>query len=235
VKPSSKNYSFVAVPAATQQVMENIAAQAGNDGGNLFTIRSQSASMHALTYKPKNITAYSFFEPVNNILFGIVRSVTSPHLLMDKADEQTGRHYFAVSNPNLNPQTNSVYGWIAAPTQTTITLAGEWLPIDAVDGVQFAASAGQTQVTVTMNNGEPVYFGIKTVDDTKMDAVNSGKWLTPVNIAIYSTTGTLLYKMEGVSPKNGYIELPVIDHLPPGIYLCVMSDANRKETVKFIK
>jgi hypothetical protein len=250
IKPSSKSYCFVVIPAATQETMTNLAAQAGSAGGNLFTIHEQTATMHALTYIPQNITAYTFFAPKSNISFGIVKSVTAAHLLMDEEDTQTGRHYFAVSSPDLNPQTHSVYGWIAGTTGTTITLDGEWLPVGTVNDVSFSSpSGGRTAITVQMKEGEPVYFAVKTLDDTPVKQVPASKWIKvvkkddylqlsfsslvkkPVDVTIYSVTGTLLYKQNNVSEN---IQIPV-NSFPQGVFLCVVSDANKTETYKFIR
>jgi hypothetical protein len=249
IKPASKSYRFVVVPAATREDMENLASQVGNDGGNLFTIHSQTASMHAVTYKPQNITAYTFFAANSNIPFGIVKSVTAAHLLMDKKDTETGRHYFAISNPDLNPQSNSSYGWVANPTETTIILEGEWSPVSAVAGVRFSTPVGgKTSITVQMNDGEPVYFAAKIFDGVSIEPITVSKGLTvvkkdgylqlsfsssvikPVDVAIYSVAGTLLYKRNNVSEN---IQIPV-NQFPKGVFLCVVSDANKSETYKFI-
>ncbi|MDR0833674.1 MAG: hypothetical protein LBN93_05740 [Candidatus Symbiothrix sp.] len=253
IKPASAGYVFVVVPAATQEVMEDLATHIGDNGGDVFTIESQSTAMHALTYKPLHITAYSFFTAVNAIPFGIVESTSSKHLLMDKLDPQTGRHEFAVSNPNLNPQTNSVFGWITQPTETTITLKGEWLPVENTPGVAFSPPAGgTTTVTVTMNDGNAVYFAVKTMDDTKITAVNSSpQWfgllktenqldlqfsepLTEhVQIAIYTANGTLVYKQEHKAGSQ-HVSIP-LGQLPKGVLVCVVSDTKKTESQKFIR
>jgi hypothetical protein len=251
VKPTSADYVFVVVPAATQAVMENLASSIGNDGGDLFTVESLSSTLHALTYKPLNITAYSFFSAVTDIPFGIVESVSSEHLLMDKWDPQTGRHEFAVVNPNLNPQTHSVYGWIASPTATTITLKGEWLPVENTPGVVFSTPVtGKTTITVTMNDGNAVYFTVKTVNDTKIASVTSSQWFSllkkenhldlqfsdpqtnGVRIAIYDMTGKLVYRQEN-QVVNQQVKVP-LKQISQGIFACVVSDAKKTETHKFI-
>jgi hypothetical protein len=52
----------------------------------------------------------------------------------------------------------------------------------------------------------------------------------PVDVAIYSVAGTLLYKRNNVSEN---IQIPV-NQFPKGVFLCVVSDANKSETHKFI-
>lgn len=254
VKPGSKSYTFVVVPATTSTAMQALATQMANGGGSIYQILSQSASCHALLYKPQNITAYSFFAAVSGMttsLTQIVKSTSSEHLLMDKYDSALNRHSFAICNPNLHPQTDATYGWIATPNQTTLTLAGDWKQIAPVTGVAFAnPSGGQTQVTVTMYNGEPVYFGVIPFNDvaTNNPAADSD-WATlrkkadcleisfpqqtdsKITIEVTDLSGKTLSKRTTVA-QNRTVEYPfrVHDH---GFFLCSISDNCRIKTFKF--
>ncbi|MEI8273555.1 MAG: polysaccharide lyase family 8 super-sandwich domain-containing protein, partial [Paludibacter sp.] len=251
-KPSSKSYSFVVIPATNTTQMQTMASQLANGGGSVYQILSQSSSVHALLYKPLNITAYSFFSAASNLTYGIVKSTTSPHLLMDKYDATLNRHYFAISDPNLHPVTDAMYGWIATSNQTTLTLTGEWKAINDVVGVTFSAPiSGQTLVTITMYNGEPIYFGAKSPTDvaTVNDIVDS-KWATfikdadnikvdftenlnsNVSLQICSLNGILLYKQNNTSKT-----VPVIvstKNLQHGFFLCTVNDSQRTRTFKFV-
>ncbi len=252
VKPTSKSYSFVVIPATNTTQMQTLASQLANAGGSVYQILSQSSSVHALLYKPLNITAYSFFSAASNLTYGIVKSTTFPHLLMDKYDAILNRHYFAISDPNLHPLTDAMYGWIATSNQTTLTLTGDWKEISPVSGVSFATPAGgQTLVTVSMYNGEPIYFGAKTLTDVAtVNEIVDSKWATfiknadnikvdfkeninsNVSLQICSLNGILLYKQNNTSKTE-----PVIistKNLQHGFFLCTVNDSQRTRTFKFV-
>ena len=253
VKPSNKTYSFVVVPATTSSAMQTIATQLSNGGGSIYQILSQSSAYHALLYKPLNITAYSFFSAVNNLTFGIVKSTTSPHLLMDKYDATLNRHSFAISDPNLHPQNDATYGWIATSSQTTLTLNGSWQPITPVSGVVFSTPVnGVTQVTVTMYNGEPIYFGAMPLTNVAtFNPVADQNWVTfkkTTNLLKIdfpegndSKTTIIISDSKGrdiinktINSVSSSLELP-IDVLKQGFYLCTVSNLQKNQTFKFIK
>lgn len=252
VKPSSKSYSFVVIPATNATQMQTMATQLVNGGGSIYQILSQSSAVHALLYKPLNIMAYSFFGAASNLSYGIVTATTSAHLLMDKYDPTLNRHYFAISDPNLHPVTDVLYDWVATSNQTTLTLNGEWNAITPVSGVTFATPAGgQTQVTITMYNGEPIYFGVKGLTDTNgYNSIDESKWVvfsseqnrlklffTEVNneeisINIYASNGMLLYKTKkNLSSQDLFISK---ENLSQGIYFCTVSNSKHSKTFKLI-
>ncbi len=253
VKTSDKAYSFVVVPGTTTTQMQLLALQMANNGGSVFEIHAQNSGLHALTYKPLNVTAYSFFGAVNNLNFGIIKSSSAENLLMCKRNETQNQYSFAICNPNLNPQSNSTYGWLPTSTQTTLTLNGEWLPLSPVVGVYFNQPVNeQTQVTVTFKNGEPLYFAIRNSKDTNDLSQNKEKdWLTFTNdsaeihlnfpfeltekltIAIYTADGRIIENIEsekGVTSVN----IPII-HLSEGAYLCKIANSIQSKTIKFLK
>lgn len=251
VKPSGKSYSFVVVPGTNATAMQQLATQMANGGGSVYQIHSQSGNLHAITYKPLNITAYTFFGASFNWNFGIVKSSTAEHLLMHRPDQYTTRQHFAVANPNLNPQTDAVYGWKSATKQTTLTLNGEWLPVEPVTGVQFhAPSGGETQLTITFTDGEPIYFTLKSTDDTTVDNPADSHWMSfsgnnheielipgemvagGLNIAIYTTAGQLLQR-KSFSQFSETIRIP-IDGLMPGVYFCRVDTSLGTKTFKWI-
>jgi hypothetical protein len=251
VKPSSKNYCFVVAPSTTSEQMASLAGQIGGSGGDLFTVHAQSSTLHALTYKPSNTTAYAFFASMSDVPFGIVRSVTIPLLLIDKPEASTGRHYFSVCNPDLKPQSNSAYGWMSQPSTATLTLDGEWLPVAAVDGVSFSGvSNGKTQVAVSLSEGLPVYFGAKTPNETKIENVQSSPWINfsktkntlrlllqetdnkDVHINIYGITGASQYH-SSMPAGAGQTKEISLQYLPKGVCLCVVTNGEKTETYKF--
>lgn len=243
VKPSGKSYAFVVIPATNGAEMQAWATQLTNGGGSIYQIHSQTGNLHALTYKPRNITAYTFYGATFNQSFGIVKSTTAEHLLMHRPDDVTGRQYFAVANPNLKPKSDAVFGWKASKSQTTLTLNGEWLPLANVQGVIFHTPAsGETQLTITFSEGEPIYFGLKRPDDTTINDTETSKLfkisnqnnqlsITPeialagtTDIRIFSISGQLLLQHQ-VIDFNQSIDID-ISTLDRGIYFCQIANEN---------
>ena len=164
---------------------------------------------------------------------------------MCKRNETQNQYSFAICNPNLNPQSNSTYGWLPTSTQTTLTLNGEWLPLTPVHGVYFNQPVnGQTQVNVTFNNGEPLYFTIRNSNDTNDLSQNKEKdWLTFTNdsaeihlsfpfgltekltIAIYTADGKIIKKIER---EKGIISVNIaINNLSDGSYFCKIANSKQ--------
>lgn len=251
VKSSSKSYSFVVVPGTTSTAMQTLAAQMSNGGGSVYQIHAQNSAIHALTYKPLNITAYSFFGAAGNLAFGIVKSCTAENLLMDKFDVETGRHYFAICNPNLKPLADATYGWTSSASQTTLTLLGEWLPVNQVSGVTFSSPvSGQTQVTITMSNGEPIYFAVKSFGDTTaLNSVKSLDWVQfskasdkielsftnaeseDLNVKIHSAGGQLLFS-QNIKKTTQKLNIPLMDY-PHGVFVCTVTNGKQNKTFKW--
>lgn len=252
VKPSSESYSFIVVPGTNSASMQTLATQLANFGGSIYQIQAQSNSLHALTYKPLNITAYSFFGAASNLAFGIVKANTAENLLMDKHYVQTNRHYFAICNPNLKPLTDATYKWVASPSQTTLTLAGEWFPLNSVNGVVFSTpTGGQTQVTVSFLNGEPIYFAVKLASDTTAtQTLKNDDWVrfskdnshlhltfvtpqaTDLVVSVYSVQGQLIYK-QNIKNKTQLVDIPVA-FFQPGLSICSVSNGKQTQTFKWI-
>ena len=252
VKPSNKQYCFVVAPDTNPTEMQSLATRIGDNGGDLFKIENLTSSLHAVSYPPDNTMAYSFFEPVSDLNFGIVKATTSQHLLMVKKDSEVERYYFSICNPNLNPQGNATYGWIATPTQTILTLKGEWKAQSNAEGVSFAApSNNETQVTITMKEGEAIHFGITTLDDTGIEqeildeqphlSYKNGmlQLIFPkpaegdTNISIYTPNGIVVYQGE-IQSGESTATIPVAQ-LSQGIYLCIVQDSRTVKAFKWVK
>ncbi|GAB1415071.1 chondroitinase family polysaccharide lyase [Paludibacter sp.] len=253
VKPTNKSYVFAVVPGTNSSEMQDIASQMANDGGSVYKIQMQNEYLHAITYKPENINAYSFFGARFNLNFGIVKSSTGEHLLMHKADEISGRQYFAATNPNLKPVSDANFGWKSSTTQATLTIAGEWLPLNQPDGVQIHPfSNGETQITLTFKDGEPLYFSLRRKDDTGIDVTTDNQLIKYYNnndflniildesiyadtvISIFSSTGQVVYQNRHNS-QNNLVTIPV-HGLSKGVYLCKISIKDKGDrTFKWIK
>lgn len=250
IKPSGKSYSFVVIPATTPTDMQALSTEIVN--GNVYQIQSQADNLHALTYKPTNTTAYTFFEGASNLTFGIVKSSTAEHLLMHRPDVQTGRQYFAATNPNLKPVSDAVFGWRSSTSQTTLTLKGEWYPVESVQGVQFQAPAnGETQLTLTFNEGEPIYFVLKSKDDTavkRTEAQNFFSFIANSNelqiktlsnkigklkIRIFNQMGQIIFQQEVLSNEHT-ISVP-LQSFKTAAYICKVESNEGAQIFKWIK
>ena len=171
VKPSDKSYTFVMVPKTTPDAMKSLAEEMGKDGGKYFSILSQTDKFHALTYKPKNITAYVFFEAVDDTKLPGVKSVGSEMLLMYQPNDN-GSIHLAVCNPNLRPQavSSALGDWLSGETVTSITLEGEWYTDQVAEGLKVNAPAnGQTIIELTLNHGLPIHIYMGPKGFTSVD------------------------------------------------------------------
>lgn len=154
-KCDGADYRFVVVPATDAAQMASWAKRFGD--GTAFTVLQQDSKLHAVSRG--NHIGYAFYAAAESMTYGIVRATTRQHLLMDTYDERTQTHRFAACNPNLEPETDAQYGWIATETTATLTLEGEWMAEQSVENVSFAKPQnGTTEVTLTFKEGEPVFF-----------------------------------------------------------------------------
>lgn len=172
VKPENKDYLFVVVPGTTPEKMQQLSAKLADDGGEVFKVEAQSDKLHALTYKPQGITAYTFFGAADGLGFANVKSSDSELLLMEKPDTEAKTISFAAANPNLRPKTHDLFKWIEQETDATIVVKGEWKLQNAVDGVSVTILAdGNTQVSLHLEQGEPVYFTLQDPNATGVSEV----------------------------------------------------------------
>ena len=170
--PTDKSYQYVALPSATAQTLSDLATKV-NDG-SLYQVLSAGSSMHALWYKPKDIIAYTFFEAVNNISFGIVTGISTEALLMlHKSANSNYSYNVAIANPNLKPTTdtthewdaNPAYDWVSNPTTTIVSLAGNWKLNAPVEKVTILSSSSlETKIQIELSEGAPRYFSMSRVD-----------------------------------------------------------------------
>lgn len=174
VKPDGANDIFIAVPAATEDRMESISGQLQNNVNDLFRFEEQSSTLHALTYIPDNITAYAFYDAVDNLDFGIVKATTFRHLLMVKPDSDDKTYHLAICNPDLCPETDDVYGWHSTSSSTDITLRGKWELVTSVENVSVSESNDdETVLHVIMTDGQPSEFELLSVNDSGIKGIDS--------------------------------------------------------------
>lgn len=206
VKPSSKSYEFVIVPGTTASEMQNVASEAANN--NLYEVLAQNETVHSILYKPSRTTAYSFFGAYSGAELGIVLSTTSEHLLIDTYDADNNVHKMAICNPNLNPESNATFGFLPNATQTTLTLKGKWQLATADARISIVQQTDHTtEISVTMNNGEPLYFTLKDSASSSIEnAVTDSSNIEIVKQEYFSLTGLLVGKSLHSLPEGIYIE-----------------------------
>ncbi|ODT51634.1 MAG: hypothetical protein ABS72_05150 [Paludibacter sp. SCN 50-10] len=167
---------------------------------------------------------------------------------MHRSDHASGLQYFAASNPNLKPVNDALYGWKATTSQTTLTLDGNWYLLDDAAGVKiYPPEAGQTQLTLTFNEGEPLYFTLKPEGYTSVSRPEESEWVVVrnhqnilsvelqdpsvqgVRLTLYSPDGKQLVHTTFAS-QHQQIVLP---GLSPGFYVVRLIASNGKtKTIK---
>ena len=210
VKPTDKNYTFVMVPQTTAEKMQNLASELTNGGGERYTILSQTDKFHALTYKPAGITAYAFFEAVDDTKLSVVKAVGSEMLLMQRP-QSDGSLHLAVCNPNLRPQSksSSLGDWLPGTTETSITLEGEWYTDMEAEGFKInAPENGQTVIELTLNHGLPIYIQVgpegytSSIDSEEIE----GDWLR-----VFRSGEEMVVELTKPSSNATFVELYSID------------------------
>lgn len=215
VKPTDKGYVFVVVPNTTAGKMQELAGKLAEGGGELYTILSRTDKFHALTYKPTGVTAYAFFEAVPDTKLELVKATGSEMLLMQKK-QTDGSLDLAVCNPNLYPQTkgSGLGNWLPAPTETSITLDGEWFEVAPVEGVTVNAPAnGQTVVNLVLNEGMPLYIkvapegynsiGSQEAEEEWLHVSRAGEEMTVELMAPHTDTAMIeLYSIDGTKTQS---------------------------------
>ena len=240
VKTSGKEYAFVTVPATNAADMAQLVAKMSNKGGEIFEIKAQNEKLHALNYKPAKVMAYSIFTAVDGLNFGRLKSAASEMLLMEKPGVNDKLLSLAISNPNLRPKADDVYGWVATPTQTSIVLDGEWIMNgDAKDGVTITAQSDKTtKIDLTLTDGEPVYIdlvdknavGITTVDQSEQVQV----YTAGHDVFVVNAVGTaMVYDVAGQMVKS--VEVDGTAHFAldqRGCYIVKVNDKPVKVMIK---
>ncbi len=250
IKPSGKKYNFVVFPGSNAANMQEMATKINN--GEVYTIHEQSDNMHALIYRPLNITACSFFKAVDNLSLNLIKSVSGENLLMFKPNPNETSYDLAVCNPNLRPQANSTYDWVATSSTITYTLKGTWFPGGTYENVVFSHPVSdETQMTVTCKEGETTYIRIKKEDtstnkllaDNNPVTFNSSKdeirivfnpsTENSVNVKVFSIGGQELLS-ENVNSYSSEYRINT-SFLQAGIYFCVVYTLKGRKIFKWMK
>ncbi len=240
VKPTGKSYNFVVVPGTTPGKMQELAGKLANNGGEIYKIEACNDKLHALTYKPRGIVSYTFFGAVEGLDFGMVKSTDSEMLLMEKYNEQGKTIDFAVTNPNLRPESHPLLGWVDTPTDANIIVKGEWKLKTAVEGVTATIlSDGTTRISIHIEKGEPLYFTLLDKDASGMDGSEpsrSGMQVTVYdkNAVVKEVTGYVyVYDIAGKLVASGECDGSITFSLPnTGYYIIKCENQNAKIVIR---
>lgn len=204
-KPSNKEYLFVAVPATDATKMATLSTSLSK--GEYYKVEARTSALHALTYKPLGITAYSFFEPVDGLAYGLVKSVASEMLLMEKYNQTANTLSMAICNPNLRPKTDYIYNWKSSETRTSIIVNGIWFLKSQNEGSNVSISQGSTTTTIdlTLSEGSPIYLEL-TDKETGINNVEKEGILFEVNdhtVTLFNVSGIVqLFDITGKLIKS---------------------------------
>lgn len=235
VTPSDASYHFVVLPGTSADDMQTVANRIGENGGDLYTIHSQDATLHSLTYKPLATTAYAFFESKSGLTFGHVMAAASEMLLMEKVVSET-RLAYGVANPNLRPETAGS-NWVATPTHTSITIKGVWGLFSPVDENVVVSNDGKnTTVTLTLKDGLPVYFELdsKSVGLATTQAANYQMWTEKNQLRVVADKEMEVSVFNATGIQVAFSEKAVSHTLPlqGGVYVIRLQSSDGIVTAK---
>lgn len=214
VKKTGKSYQMVVIPAATDELLVKYTQMI--EEGSLYEILSANSKLHAIYYKPSKVMAYSFFEPQNDVKYGLVKAVDAEALLMyENSTDERNIINFAVVNPNLRPAGEGYRKtWIEKGTNLVVTIAGKWATDNVCETVKILSSDDEeTRVEINLSPGMPCYFSLKNAAlDTIEPVLNDLSDLyydrntNRINLLFpnYSDTeiGVELYKSDGTCVSN---------------------------------
>ena len=198
-------------------------ARARIAAGEVYEVLAQNAQMHVLNYKPTGVTAYTLFGAADALDYGYVQATGSEMLLMERFDQESRYLALAVCNPNLRPEDLPEGGWRETPTETSITVEGEWELYKDVEGVTLTPGEGTTLITLTLEKGEPVYLTLIN-ENTNMNGIGdqlagegmkvttAGRTVNVQNVEgtvnVYNVAGQLVKAAEADGSASFYLEQP---------------------------
>ncbi len=162
VKTADKGYFFIVLPNAKEDVISRLNKDIADAKSNkVFDILQQDSTLHIFEYKPKNVTAYSIFEPSENINKGLLKSSATQLLLLIQ-NSTSSRITVAACNPNLNPVSDKEFGWRSTPTMASIVIKGKWNDTSANKNIKVEnIGSTETRISFSLHDGEPLYFDLK--------------------------------------------------------------------------
>ncbi|PTQ93958.1 putative secreted protein (Por secretion system target) [Mucilaginibacter yixingensis] len=148
--PTNGTYQYVVVPATTPAAMQTLASTL--DAGNIYTVLSQTDSLHAVFYKPDSLTSYAFFQPNDHVNIGYIKSISNKGLvgIQKKGDTLT----VTINNPDLNAVAdNTDAQWHSSPQNINLILNGNWTVIANTPGVSTSSANNTLTAGFTLKDG----------------------------------------------------------------------------------
>lgn len=201
IKTADKSYEFVVVPAVDDASLASIESKVNN--GELYEVKAKNTDMHVLSYKPRNVIAYTLFKAADNLEYGYIKAAGSEMLLMEQYKSDEKILYLSVCNPNLRPKDDPVWGWSETETVTSLVVAGEWKVIKEIEGVTVTwAGDGTTKIDFTLAQGMPLYIRLvdKNATGIETESADNGLKAYTVGKEVYvrNAVGTMnLYDLTG--------------------------------------
>lgn len=200
VKVGGEKYSYIMLPGTSAGEL-GAKADAITAG---FEPISNEGTLHGIIYKPKGITALSFFAPVDDTGLEFVKSSSSQMLAMYQK-QSDGSMALALCCPNLHPNrlSNTLCDWTSAGSQATVTLQGEWKSSDSQSkDISVTSGNGITILNVNFNDGLPVYLNL--------NPISSGIYESRIgtsDVKAYSRGKDLIVELAAISGEDVGIEV----------------------------
>ena len=118
-----------------------------------------------LKHTASNTLAYALFAPVESLQEGVLYSVDSPLLLMERLKPGEKNLKLAVCSPDLKPEVpENSKRWLSTPTVSTLVLKGGWKLVGPMqEGVSSCSKVGNnTELVLTLKDGLPLYIALES-------------------------------------------------------------------------
>ncbi|MCS2405293.1 chondroitinase [Bacteroides salyersiae] len=165
VKPMHKKYCFAVIPTATPKRMSTYTKRLFSKEEGIFEIRQHQDSLHVLKHNASNTLAYALFASAESLQEGVLYSVDSPLLLMERLKPGEKNLKLAVCSPDLKPKVpENSKRWLSTPTVSTLVLKGGWKLAGLMpEGVSSCSKVGNnTELVLTLKDGLPLYITLES-------------------------------------------------------------------------
>ena len=160
-----KKYCFAVIPTTTSKRMSTYTKRLFSKEDGIFEIRQHQDSLHVLKHTASNTLAYALFTPVESLQEGVIYSVDSPLLLMERLKPGEKNLKLAVCSPDLKPEVpENSKRWLSTPTVSTLVLKGGWKLVGPMqEGVSSCSKVGNnTELVLTLKDGLPLYIALES-------------------------------------------------------------------------
>ncbi|MBO9619874.1 MAG: hypothetical protein J7539_12665, partial [Niabella sp.] len=147
--PVNAQYQFVVVPATTPQKMQSLAVDFSR--GKIYTVLSQTDTLHAVKYLPENITSYVFFHEKENVNLGYIKSISGEALVGIKEGHDS--LLVTIDNPDLNAVDDKITRWRSVPYKVRLQLNGDWRVIGNPSGAVIKKAPHSLIINFILENG----------------------------------------------------------------------------------